>query len=61
MKTQFIVYRCTKLWKVVYLSCWKSFHICPVYTNMGEKSDKSNYRSITLVSCMSKILVKVIY
>jgi hypothetical protein len=31
MKTQFTLCRCTKLWKIVYLSCWKISHICPVY------------------------------
>ena len=46
MKTQFTVYRYTKLWKVVYPSCWKIYHICPVYNNMGEKTEKSTYSLI---------------
>jgi hypothetical protein len=47
--------------KGVYPSCWKISNICPVYKNKGEKSEKSNYRPITLLSCMSKILEKLIY
>ena len=39
----------------------EKFSYLSVYKNMGEKTEKSNYRSITLLSCMSKILVKVIY
>ena len=47
--------------KGVYPSCWKISNICPVYKNKGEKSEKSNYRTIALLSCMSKILEKIIY
>ena len=45
----------------VYPSRWKISHIGPVYKNKGEKSEKSNYRPIALLSCMSKILEKIIY
>ena len=31
-------------------------HVYPVYKNKCGKSEKSNYRSIALLSCMSKIL-----
>ena len=47
--------------KGVYPSYWKISNICPVYKNKGEKSEKSNYRPIALLSCMSKILEKIIY
>lgn len=47
--------------KGVYPSCWKISNICPVYKNKGEKNEKSNYRPIVLLSCMSKILEKIIY
>ena len=36
-------------------------HVCPVYKNKCGKSEKSNYRPISLLSCMSKILEKIIY
>ena len=47
--------------KGVYPSCWNISNICPVYKNKGENSEKSNYRPIALLSCMSKILEKIIY
>ena len=61
MKTQFTVCRCTKLLKIVYLSCWKISHIYPFIKNKGEKNEKSNFRPIALLSCMSKILQKITY
>ena len=36
-------------------------HVCQVYKNKCGKSEKSNYRPIALLSCMSKILEKIIY
>ena len=42
-------------------SCWKMSDICPVYKNKGVKSEKSNYRPIALLSCMSNILEIIIY
>jgi hypothetical protein len=36
-------------------------HVCPVYKNKCGKNEKSNYRPIALLSCISKILEKIIY
>ena len=36
-------------------------HVCPVDKNKCGKSEKSNYHPIALLSCMSKILEKIIY
>ena len=47
-----------KLWKVVYPTCLNITYICQIYKNKGVKSEKSNYRPIALLSCMSKILHK---
>jgi hypothetical protein len=38
-----------------------NFHVCPVDKNKCGKSEKSNYRPIALLSCMFKILEKIIY
>jgi len=43
----------------VYSTCRKISHICPVNKNKGEKSENSNYRPIAVLSCMSRILEKI--
>ena len=44
----------------VFPDCWKIAHITPIYKLKGEKSDCSNYRPISLLSCIGKILEKCI-
>ena len=61
MKTQFTVYRCSIVWKVVYSSCWKISHISSVYKNKGEKLKNPTIVSLLLVSYMSRILQKIVY
>ena len=39
---------------------WQLTHVCPVYKK-GDKSDKTNYRPISLLSNTSKILEKIVY
>ena len=36
-------------------------HICPMSRNKDEKSEKSNYGPIALLSCMPKIIEKIMY
>ena len=44
----------------VFPDCWKIAHITPIYKLKGERSDCSNYRPISLLSCVGKILEKCI-
>ena len=44
----------------IFPSVWKQANVCPVFKK-GSKSDKSNYRPISLLSNMSKILEKIVY
>ena len=41
-------------------SIWKQANVCPVFKK-GSKSYKTNYRPISLLSNMSKILEKIVY
>ena len=44
----------------IFQSVWKQANVCPVFKK-GSKSDKTNYRPISLLSNMSKILEKIVY
>ena len=39
---------------------WKLAHVTPIYKLKGEKTDCSNYRPISLLSCVGKVLEKCI-
>ena len=39
---------------------WSVGKIIPIYKQKGDKSDPSNYRPITLLSCMGKLFTSVI-
>ena len=38
---------------------WSVGKIIPIYNQKGDKSDPSNYRPITLLSCMGKLFTSV--
>ena len=40
---------------------WKLAKVIPIYKKCGEKSDPSNYRPISLLSTLSKVLEKVVF
>ena len=42
-------------------SRWKSATVIPVYKNKGDKNNPSNYRPISLLSCVSKLLESIVY
>ena len=44
----------------IFPSVWKQANVCPVFKK-GNKSDKTNYRPISLLSNTSKILEKIVY
>ena len=44
----------------IFPSVWKQANVCPFFKK-GSKSDKTNYRPISLLSNMSKILEKIVY
>ena len=44
----------------VFPRTWKLANVCPVYKK-GNKSDKVNYRPISLLSNMSKVLEKIVF
>ena len=44
----------------VFPSDWKIAHVIPLFKN-GDKSLPSNYRPISLLSCVSKVLEKIIF
>ena len=44
----------------VFPSLWKQANVCPVFKK-GSKSDKTNYRPISLLSNMSKVFEKIVY
>ena len=44
----------------IFPDCWKIAHVTPIYKLKGEKSNCSNYRPISLLSCVGKILEKCI-
>ena len=44
----------------IFPSQWKQANVCPVFKK-DNKSDKTNYRPISLLSSSSKILEKIVY
>ena len=44
----------------IFPSVWKQANVCPVFKK-GDKSDQTNYRPISPLSNMSKILEKIVY
>ena len=44
----------------IFPDCWKVAHITPIYKLKGDRLDCSNYRPISLLSCIGKILEKCI-
>ena len=48
------------LYEGVVPSSWKKANISPIYKQKGSKSDPSNYRPISLTSCISKLLESLI-
>ena len=40
---------------------WKQARVTPVYKKKGSSSDATNYRPISLLSCISKILEKLVF
>ena len=43
----------------IFLSSWKLAHVVPVFKGVGDKSQPSNYRSISLICCWKGIWVYV--
>lgn len=41
--------------------CWKSANVTPVYKGKNNKQDKNNYRPISLLSNVGKILRKIVF
>ena len=40
--------------------CWKVLSVVPVFKNVGERSTAKNYRSVSLLSVVSKALEKLV-
>ena len=40
--------------------CWKVFSVVPVFKNVGERSTAKNYRPVSLLSVVSKVLEKLV-
>ena len=41
--------------------CWKTAHITPIYKKSGAKTDKSNWRPISILATLSKICEAIIH
>ena len=40
--------------------CWKVLSVVPVFKNVGERSTAKNYRSVSLLSVVSKVFEKLV-
>ena len=40
---------------------WKLANVCAIFKNQGSENDPSNYRPISITSCIGKILEKIIF
>ena len=40
---------------------WKLAHVTPIYKRSGQKNEKSNYRSISILPTLSKVCESVIH
>ena len=45
----------------IFPNTWKTAIIKPIFKNKGSPSNPTNYRPISLLSCMSKILEKIVF
>lgn len=54
-----IINRCLN--EGVFPSCWKIAKIRPVYKGKGDKNNPNNYRPISLLPVLSKVMEKCIY
>ncbi len=44
----------------IYPNCWKQANVMPLFKK-GEKSTPSNYRPISLISCVGKVMERVVF
>ena len=45
----------------IFPNTWKIANVKPIFKNKGSPSNPTNYRPISLLSCMSKILQKIVF
>ena len=45
----------------VFPKSWKNSNVVPIFKNKGSKNSVSNYRPISLLSCMSKVVERQVY
>ena len=45
----------------IFPKIWKIANVTPLYKNKGRKADKKNYRPISLLSSVGKIMERVVY
>ena len=43
-----------------FLDCWKISSVVPVFKNVGERSTAKNYRTVSLLSVVSKVFEKLV-
>jgi hypothetical protein len=52
--------RATSLHQNIFPTDWKLAHVIPLF-KAGNKSFPSNYRPVSLLSCVSKLLEKIVF
>ena len=45
----------------VFPKSWKNSNVVPIFKNKGSKNSVANYRPISLLSCMSKVVERQVY